>query len=88
MMIQNAQKQLLTKRSTHPRNHVSPSDWTAPRILRKLIFLGKICALSNLGPFIKAIEAAPPTHTTVPTIFATLLQLLAFNLSNLKHYIL
>lgn len=86
-MIQNAQKQLLTKRRTQPRNHVSCSGPTAPSILRKLIFLGKICGFSNLGPFINAIEAAPPTHTIVPTIFATVLQLFAFIFSDLKHYV-
>lgn len=89
MMIQNDQKQLLTKRSTQPRSHVSPSapaPAPKPSILKRPTFLGNISVFNNLGPLINAIAAAPATHTTVPSTFATVLQLLAFSFSNLKRF--
>lgn len=91
MMIQNDQKQLPTKRSTQPRSHVSPSAlFPTPTPTRSISktprLLGNMSVFNNFGPFIKAIAAAPATHTTVPSTFATLLQLLALSFSNLKQF--
>jgi len=75
-MSQIDQEQQHAVRMRQPRNQVSASDEAMV-----MDFDGRFSAFRSFGPFNKAMDTAPLTHITVPTILAIDLQLRIFTFS-------
>jgi len=75
-MSQIDQAQQHPVRNRQPSNQVSASDEAMV-----MDFDGRFSAFRSFGPFNKAMDTAPLTHTTVPTILAIDLQLRIFTFS-------